>query len=57
VTTDATAIAFGVLLAGSGTVWMDDFQFDAVGEEVATANLTSKCASNDRTMNLNFEET
>lgn len=30
----ATAIAFGVLLAGSGRVWLDDVQFDSVGEDV-----------------------
>jgi len=36
---DAAAIAFGVLLAGKGQVWLDDMAFDMVGPDVASAAL------------------
>lgn len=29
-------IAFGVLLAGTGQVWVDDFRFEVVGNDVPT---------------------
>jgi RNA polymerase sigma factor (sigma-70 family) len=32
----AAAIYFGVMLAGKGQVWADDFKFEAVGEDVKT---------------------
>jgi hypothetical protein len=32
-------IAFGVLLAGKGQVWVDDFTFEVVGPEVPTTDL------------------
>jgi hypothetical protein len=32
----AAAIYFGVMLAGKGQVWADDFKFEAVGKEVRT---------------------
>jgi hypothetical protein len=36
---DAAAIAFGLLMAGKGQVWVDDLAFDVVGPEVATTGL------------------
>jgi len=36
---DAAAIAFGVLLAGKGQVWLDDLAFDVVGPDVASTAL------------------
>jgi hypothetical protein len=36
---DAAAIAFGVLMAGKGQVWLDDVAFDIVGPDVASTAL------------------
>ena len=37
---DATGIFFGILLSGSGEVWMNDVSFEVVGKEVpATSQL------------------
>lgn len=50
----ASAIAFGILLRGKGTVWIDDFSFDAVGEDVpTTGNFDGGAISSPR--NLDFE--
>jgi hypothetical protein len=35
---DATGIFFGVMLIGSGTVWLNDARFEAVGPTVLTTN-------------------
>jgi len=49
----ATAVAFGILLAGKGAVWIDDVTFEVVGEEVPVTDLTRKLTSSPR--NLDFE--
>jgi hypothetical protein len=49
----ATAVAFGILLTGRGTVWIDDVMFDIVGEDVPVTDLMSKPQSAPR--NLDFE--
>jgi hypothetical protein len=36
---NAAAIAFGLLMAGKGQVWVDDLTFDVVGADVATTAL------------------
>jgi len=36
---DAAAIAFGLLMAGKGQVWVDDLAFDVAGPDVATTGL------------------
>jgi hypothetical protein len=36
---DAAAIAFGLLSAGKGQVWVDDLAFDVAGADVATTDL------------------
>jgi hypothetical protein len=33
---NATEIAFGALLSGNGTLWVDDLNLEAVGKEVHT---------------------
>jgi len=38
----AAAIAFGLLLAGKGQVWVDDLAFDVVGPEVASTALETE---------------
>jgi hypothetical protein len=51
----ATAVAFGILLAGEGAVWIDDVVFDVVGEEVPVTDLTLKSKPTASPRNLDFE--
>ena len=39
---DAAAIAFGLLMAGKGQVWVDDLAFDVVGPDVASTALETE---------------
>ena len=48
----AQAIAFGVLLHGAGSAWVDDFNFEVVGPEVATSGKPSLPST---PQNLGFE--
>jgi hypothetical protein len=48
----AQAIAFGVLLNGAGTAWVDDFDFEIVGSQVAPSG---KPALPRSPQNLGFE--
>jgi hypothetical protein len=50
---DATSISFGILLSGTGEVWMNNVAFDIVGNEVPTTGSTS---NQTRPANLNFTE-
>jgi len=54
---DATAIAFGILMSGTGEVWMSNVSFETVGKDVPTTNLpqTAPTLSNHPT-NLKFTE-
>ncbi len=51
---DASVIAFGVLLSGTGTVWLNSVELQVVGTDVPK---TGKVGSSmpDQPMNLNFE--
>ena len=49
----ASNIAFGVLLSGTGTVWIDRMQFEAVDDSVP---VTSRSLSPDEPQNLDFAE-
>jgi len=49
----ASNIAFGVLLSGTGTVWIDRMQFEAVDDSVP---VTSRSLSPDEPRNLDFAE-
>ena len=51
VDSQATTVAFGILLAGKGAVWIDDVTFEFVGEEVPVTGLQSKRSPR----NLDFE--
>ena len=51
---ESTNIAFGVLLEGTGKVWMDDFQFEIVDNSVPITGRGAKM--NAAPANLNFEE-
>ena len=48
----ATAIAFGILLSGQGTVWIDDVALDAVSTDVPVTDVMLKTKS---PRNLDFE--
>ncbi|HWF06921.1 MAG TPA: hypothetical protein VG297_00580 [Bryobacteraceae bacterium] len=50
---DATAIAFGILLAKSGAVWLTGVKFEIVGASVPVTNML---AAPTAPQNLNFEK-
>ena len=52
--TQATAIAFGLMLSGKGTVWIDDVRFEVVGNEVAPTDLMKEQPVGPQ--NLSFEK-
>ena len=68
VPTNTVNIAFGAFIGGSGQGWVDDFQFEMVGQEVASTNMLSAEQMKEETearpvakypsqpANLNFEE-
>jgi hypothetical protein len=64
---DTINIAFGAFIIGTGQGWVDDFQFETVGQEVASTNMLSPEQMKEETdrqitkqrpqpVNLNFEE-
>lgn len=53
VANDAQRLAFGILLAGGGQVWMDDLKFEVVPTTVKT---TGQAAAPAAPTNLNFEK-
>ena len=50
----ATNIAYGALLAGTGTIWFDDLKFDIVSDAVSTTQKEN--TTPDKPTNLSFEE-
>ena len=50
---DATAISFGILLTGSGLVWLNGTKFDVVDAEVPVTNTGDK-ALPEKPINLEF---
>lgn len=50
---NSVAIAFGILLAGKGQVWLDGIQFEVVGKDVPTTDLG---ASPKQPRNLDFKQ-
>ncbi|RZU39132.1 hypothetical protein [Edaphobacter modestus] len=50
---DAISISFGILLTGTGEVWMNDATFEIVGNEVPT---TGSASNQTRPANLKFTE-
>jgi hypothetical protein len=51
---DATGVFFGVLLGGTGEVWISNVKFEAVGPDVPTTSTPPPMLSAEPT-NLNFE--
>lgn len=53
---NATGISFGILLSGSGEVWMNGLNFEVVGDDVAAIDSTDATRSVPSTpVNLNFQ--
>ena len=52
---EATAIAFGVLLNGAGKVWLNDFRFEEVSNEVKTTSTKKGLPTSPS--NLDFSQT
>jgi hypothetical protein len=52
---DATGIAFGVLLAGSGSVWLNSVKFEVVGSDVPTTAAPPEQRPTEPT-NLDFND-
>jgi len=50
---DATAISFGILLAGSGVVWLNGTKFDVVDADVPVTNTGEKVLP-EKPINLEF---
>jgi hypothetical protein len=58
VSDDATGIFFGMMINGSGNVWMSDVKVETVGMDVPTTALAmgSSASRPDGPTNLNFEQ-
>jgi len=52
---NATGIFFGVLLSGTGTVWLSEAKFEIVGPNVLPTNGVAE-SKQDEPMNLGFED-
>jgi hypothetical protein len=50
----ATKIAFGVMLSGKGSVWIDNVRFEPVGENVPVTDMLKETSKGPR--NLSFEK-
>ena len=50
----ATVLAFGILLAGQGSAWIDDVSFEAVGNDVPITDML-KVGAGTAPRNLDFE--
>jgi hypothetical protein len=48
-------IAFGILLDGKGQAWVDDLQFDVVGKDVQTMDMSEKRIQK-KPLSLGFEK-
>jgi hypothetical protein len=53
---DASSISFGILLSGTGEVWMNDVTFEIVGNEVPTTGSAGSASNQTRPANLKFSE-
>ncbi|MCE4049106.1 MULTISPECIES: AraC family transcriptional regulator [Bacillaceae] len=53
---NSAVIAFGVLLSGNGSVWVDGIRFEEVDEHTPTTNMDFTEELLDEPVNLSFEE-
>lgn len=51
---DAVSMNYGVLLAGKGQVWFDEFEFEVVDDSVAVTDLYLKKPTQDKPLNNSF---
>ncbi|WP_370046800.1 helix-turn-helix domain-containing protein [Lysinibacillus sp. RC79] len=52
----SAVISFGIILAGQGTVWADQFTFEEVNKSIPTTNLEVHGELLDEPVNLSFDE-
>ncbi len=52
---ESQLIAYGVLVSGMGSVWLDDFKFEIVTEDANTTG-TGRASQLERPTNTDFEE-
>lgn len=53
---DATSINFGILLTGSGEVWLNDLSLEVVETDTPTTGANSRTTLRQRPVNLDFNE-
>ncbi len=51
---DAVSMNYGVLLAGKGQLWFDDFTFEEVSDAVEVTDVYQKKAAKDKPLNNSF---
>jgi hypothetical protein len=56
VPTEATALAYGILLSGVGQVWLDDVNFEIVDQSVATTRQNAVRRLPPGPTNMDFEQ-
>lgn len=52
----AANLAFGVMLVGAGSVWLDDLAFDIVDRSVPTTDVLPKPTAATRPQNISFDD-
>ncbi|MGA7241700.1 MAG: hypothetical protein WBX19_00895, partial [Terracidiphilus sp.] len=52
----STGIAFGILLSGTGQVWMNDVTFEVVDDSVPVTAVPFQSKASDHPVNLKFTE-
>lgn len=55
VPSESLYVAFGAMLGGEGHIWIDDFQFAVVGNDVPTTDCPCSAKHLENGCNLNFE--
>jgi hypothetical protein len=53
---NSAVIAFGVLLSGTGQVWIDELKFEEVDQQTPTTHIDFSADLLDEPINLSFEE-
>jgi hypothetical protein len=53
---DSKSINYGVLLAGKGEVWFDNFKIEDLDKSVPVTNMKKENALSEKPINLDFEE-
>lgn len=48
------SVNIGILLSGTGEIWISDLKFEVVGKNVQTTNLMGRYSRSKKPMNLNF---